>query len=396
MVGGRTQKARNYGSNAAWRACRALAALIILMSILGVPSAIASVSDIPVLTTRVSEAHPAAGPGFLAWVQNGRAHPDHKNVYVKPDGGKKFKVNAAGTEASLGAIDGTTLAYQQFGARSDIKFMNLLTHVRTSPPRGVNTKNWEYWPEFDRPWMLFARQNNATGKRSIVLFNLTTHRSRVLDVVGKNEYIAPGQLSGGYAVWVHLASRGRSRIRVYDIAQRKLTSVPNVRGYDWAPSVTDNGTVYFERTGRRCGSNARIMRYPRGGPFATVLTLPAGIDLSSTNVLPLDDGSIQVFHDRLKCSNLKFGWDIYRFVDTYTVTLSVTIAGSGTVTSAPAGISCTTACSHEFEPKTTVTLTATPGLGSTFVGWSDASCPGTDPCTLMPTSDTSITATFNP
>jgi hypothetical protein len=154
--------------------------------------------------------------------------------------------------------------------------------------------------------------------------------------------------------------------------------------------------VYFERVGRWCGSNARIMRYPRGGPIATVLALPSGIDLSSTYVSALDDGRIQVFHDRVRCSSLKFGDDIYRFVDDYTVTLSATILGSGTVTSSPPGISCTSMCSHEFEPKTTVTLTATPGLGSTFVGWSDASCPGTEPCTLMPTSDTSVTATFNP
>ena len=243
---------------------------------------------------------------------------------------------------------------------------------------------------------MFARQSIVTGARSIILFNLHTHASRVLDVVGGNKYVQPGQVNGGYAVWVHRVPPGRARVYVYDIANRKLTRVPNIRGYDWAPSVTENGTVYFERSGPRCGSNARIIRYPLGGPLTTVLSLPSGIDMTSTYVFPLDDGSIQVFHDRLRCSNLKFGDDIYRFVDDYTVTLSVTIVGSGTVTSAPAGISCTSVCSHEFEPYTTVTLTPTPGLGSTFMGWSDASCPGLDPCTLTPTSDTSITATFNP
>jgi hypothetical protein len=395
MRGRRNRRPRS-GEAATARRTRKISLALTFALALGVPSAVASVTDIPVRVTPARDVHPVAGAGFLAWVQNTRAHPDLFNVYVKPDGGSQFRVNLPGTEGSLGGIDGTTLAYQQFRSGSDIKFFNLKTHARSNPPRGVNTKHWEYWPAFQRPWLLFARQNIVTGARSIILFNLQTHASRVLDVVGGNKYVQPGQLNGGDAVWVHWVPPGRSRVEIYDVANHKLTRVPNVRGYDWSPSVTENGTVYFERSGLRCGSNARIVRYPLGGPLATVLSLPKGIDLSSTYVFPLDDGSIQVFHDRIRCSNVKFGDDIYRFVDDYTVTLSVAIVGSGTVTSAPPGISCTSACSHEFEPNTTVTLTATPGLGSTFVGWSDASCPGTDPCTLMPTSDTSITATFNP
>ena len=394
MVVGRTSQRRSGRSIAIWRACRLFASLL-LISGFGVPSAFAAVTDEPVLTTGVYEGHPAAGPGFLAWVQNSRAHPDHTDVYAKPDGGSKFKVNAPGTEGSLGAVDGTTLVYQQFGTLSDIHFFNLITHRRTNPPPGVNTTHWEYWPVMDRPWLLFARQKKAAQSRSVVLYNLTTHHSQVLDVVGNDYYVQPGQVNGQYAVWVHLGARGRSRIDVYDIANKTLTRVPNVSGYDWAPSVTENGTVYFERSGRKCGSNARIMRYPQGGPLTTVLTLPAGTDMGSTVVSLLDDGSIQVFHNRLRCSHLKFGSDIYRFVDDYTVTLSATVSGSGAVTSAPAGIDCTSTCAHEFEPQTSVTLTATPGLGSVFVGWNDPSCPGTDPCTVNLTSDTSVTATFN-
>ena len=101
--------------------------------------------------------------------------------------------------------------------------------------------------------------------------------------------------------------------------------------------------------------------------------------MSSSYVLPLNDGRIQVFHDRIKCSNLKLGSDIYRFVDDFTVSLTVVISGSGAVTSSPSGIDCPSTCTHEFEPNTPVTLTATPGLGSSFVGWSDPSCPAPIP-----------------
>ena len=72
--------------------------------------------------------------------------------------------------------------------------------------------------------------------------------------------------------------------------------------------------------------------------------------------------------------------------------LSVTIAGTGTVTSTPAGISCPGTCVAAFAIGTQVTLTATPGTGFTFAGWSGA-CTGTT-CVLTMNSDQAVTATF--
>ena len=68
-------------------------------------------------------------------------------------------------------------------------------------------------------------------------------------------------------------------------------------------------------------------------------------------------------------------------------------SGSGTVTSAPAGISCGSTCSHAFSYGNLVTLTAVPAIGSTFTGWSGA-CSGTSTCTVTMTADKSVTATF--
>ena len=79
-----------------------------------------------------------------------------------------------------------------------------------------------------------------------------------------------------------------------------------------------------------------------------------------------------------------------------TATLSVTRSGSGagTVTSAPAGISCGSDCTETVATGTSLTLTATAAGGSTFAGWSGG-CSGTGTCTVAVNGATTVTATFN-
>jgi len=68
--------------------------------------------------------------------------------------------------------------------------------------------------------------------------------------------------------------------------------------------------------------------------------------------------------------------------------------GSGTVTSAPAGIVCPETCSASFASGTQVTLTQSAADGSVFAGWGGA-CTGIGACVVMVTAATAVTATFN-
>ena len=63
-------------------------------------------------------------------------------------------------------------------------------------------------------------------------------------------------------------------------------------------------------------------------------------------------------------------------------------------TATPAGIHCGAICAVTFSYGSAVTLTATPGAGSTFAGWSGA-CGGAEACGLVVTQGATLTATFN-
>ena len=78
---------------------------------------------------------------------------------------------------------------------------------------------------------------------------------------------------------------------------------------------------------------------------------------------------------------------------TYALTVTRTGAGSGTITSSPAGVNCGSACSASFASGTVVTLSATPASGSSFSGWSGA-CSGTGTCAVTMSAARSVTASF--
>ena len=76
-----------------------------------------------------------------------------------------------------------------------------------------------------------------------------------------------------------------------------------------------------------------------------------------------------------------------------TLAIAKTGAGTGTVTSNPAGIQCGGDCTEPYARGTAVVLTATPNAGSTFAGWSGA-CSGSGTCTVTLNDDASVTASF--
>jgi photosystem II stability/assembly factor-like uncharacterized protein/uncharacterized protein (DUF2141 family) len=79
---------------------------------------------------------------------------------------------------------------------------------------------------------------------------------------------------------------------------------------------------------------------------------------------------------------------------TYPLSLLKEGNGSGTVASSPDGINCGTICFANYDPGTTISLTAQASSGSTFQGWG-GSCSGLSTCEVTMDSPQVISATFS-
>lgn len=146
----------------------------------------------------------------------------------------------------------------------------------------------------------------------------------------------------------------------------------------------------------------------------TVTSSPAGINCP-TNCTATFQQNTQVTLSETPASNYNFsGWSggcsgtagctvtltanttvsaSFSQTPAFQLTVGIPTAGSGTVTSSPAGINCPTTCSANFQQNTQITLTQTAATGYSFSGWSGG-CTGSSSCALTLTANASVTAGF--
>ncbi len=77
------------------------------------------------------------------------------------------------------------------------------------------------------------------------------------------------------------------------------------------------------------------------------------------------------------------------------VVLTTTRTGSGQGTISGSGINCGATCQQTLPAGTAVSLTATPGSGYVFAGWSGGGCTGTGTCHFTIAANVTVTAAFN-
>jgi large repetitive protein len=146
-----------------------------------------------------------------------------------------------------------------------------------------------------------------------------------------------------------------------------------------------SGTVTSDLPGIACGVQC-TNDYPETTVLSLTATPDSGSRLTGWSGACTGTGTCVVTIDTAVSVTASFAplWQL-------TVTKSG--AGSGTVTSSPAGIDCGATCSEEFVAGTLVTLTAVADAGSAFDGWTGA-CSGTSTCTVTLDADASVSAAF--
>lgn len=275
------------------------------------------VSTLPLIAlraTRAQEAIPSADSEHLAWSQATRRSPRYQ-LYMQRSGQPKVRVNRARTQGFSGGFDGETFVYQETrGTQSNLHFYDVANGGRSAPPAGVNTRHWEWHPTVSGEWLLFGRINTAARVDLVLLRNLVTGETRRLGRLrwGRGTIAEPGQVSGNYAVWYRCTPA--CDVFLYDIAAGTTTRIPNPnRRQQYDPSVTSDGTVYFVRSGRGCGTSVRLVRHPLGGPSRALASLGAGRDSFHTYALENDDGTTSLFFDRVRCRTGAF--DVLKVID---------------------------------------------------------------------------------
>jgi uncharacterized repeat protein (TIGR02543 family) len=147
------------------------------------------------------------------------------------------------------------------------------------------------------------------------------------------------------------------------------------------PAVGTNGTVLCPVGNLAASANGSFEVVVTTAPSFTGFATLGTYSLTGTGITPV------------------WGSKVMTLIGTQrTVTVNKINADAGTVLSYPNVVSCGTACSSStgsVTNGTTITFTATPAAGKTFVGWSGG-CTGTNPaCNVTVTANTTVTAIFS-
>lgn len=265
---------------------------------------------------------PAEGTEVLTWSRSRPGARSSFDAYLQQPGSPAVKLNLRGTAWS-GDVDVSQhrAVYQQArGGDSKIKLYDWISHRREAAPELVNTPAWEFHPRLQGTYLLFGRETWQTSPHvyRLMLFNFADGTIQTLDSI-RHGYnygaVIPGQVNGDWVVWERATDYWTDmRVVRYNLVTHVKESVPVAAGhYDYGPSVTNDGTVFFVRSRSGCGWDVRIRSFTGEGT-ALVYALPDGTAADYTYAEERPGESTQLIFNQLVCTGPRENWNIYRLL----------------------------------------------------------------------------------
>jgi hypothetical protein len=215
----------------------------------------------------------------------------------------------------VGGVDPPLVVYQQVAGRdTNLRLNDANSKTRRTLPAGVNTFDWEWEPSISGHWLLFGRQ--TANAQFVILQNLEPPEEQVVLDQGAR-FRHAGQVNGDFAVWTRCTKTTCNVVR-REIMPETDTVLPKPSTkYQDGAAVTSTGIVYVARSGPKCRTDVKMVRYfgagdPPGGKVVADLGTN-GRDFWSAYARDNADGSVDVFYDRYVCGTGKS--DIYRIND---------------------------------------------------------------------------------
>jgi hypothetical protein len=323
---------------------RTLAPLLILVTLFStVGPASAGVVTEPVVTGKPDQFGPGAEDDtWIGWTQ-----------FAKPLFTAHIRLQSAADHRKFRRRDGANSFFGGFDpSNDDVIFQDAkgtssnlyLYHVATdgfgAPPDGINTDRWEWAPRISTAFILFGRNRFGAGSApwKVMLYDRVAGTFRVLDTV-ENQCgcIWPEAVNERYAAWTKCEAR--CHVFVYDTMTDTKTKVPNPSKQQYAAALSEDGQVYFVRSGDTCNADPKIMRYTIATDTTeTVYLYPNGTNLASG--LDLVDGADlndDLYFDKASCNDVNYRGNIYRIPDVFSSVLAPEIAASEAAGSDVAG-----------------------------------------------------------
>jgi hypothetical protein len=242
---------------------------------------------------------PSVDHGILAWTQllPGRT----STVGITAAGHNDRQIAKHGRDLYSVGFDSGRLLLQvaDHKGHSDLSLLDVRANRFLRVPKALRTKQWEFGggESLSGKTAIIVHGGTDEARQSLALVNLATGRSSTLARrrTKHQPSIDTPAIDGEWAAW----SRGSGRVYRRNLARRTTTAAPAGRGFDHAPALADEGTLYFTRSTKSCGG-ATVMRWRPGGRIEALFTIAPGYDIANTDV-DVQSGIIWLWFDRYNC-----------------------------------------------------------------------------------------------